>query len=404
MKGKNNNVFLRLTAPILEIRMMYRNFAGLGLAVLALTSLPLVSAAAAIGMTPAQWEADGQVSFAKKDGFPNGVMSVNGAGATAKDVQFSNGTIEYDINEDGDEQETSGIWFRRQDKDTSDYLYLRPFDGCADSGECVQYAPVVRGKVQWDVYPEYQASAPIHLSGWNHVKIVVSGKQMQVFLNRETTPSLKVGNLEGNAPSGGVQLRGNASYANVVITPNAVEGLDPAPAVDPTAADARYVRHWQLSPVSSIAVGKEVQWGDMPPSAGWERIDAERKGFVNISRQHGTPGGEPDLIWLKTTISSERAQEKHVKLGFARQVWIFANGKPVYVDKNFYYPASARKNPLGRMAIENGMFQLPLQRGDNDIVIAISNDLHSRGHYGWGFEMRLDDVDGLKLQAAKPAM
>lgn len=55
-----------------------------------------------------------------------------------------------------------------------------------------------------------------------------------------------------------------------------------------------------------------------------------------------------------------------------------------------------------RMSIESGEFQLPLHSGDNDV--AISNDLHSRGHYGWGFEMRLDDVDGIQLQNAKPAM
>lgn len=385
--------------------MTYRNLAGLGLAALAWTSLPLASSAAVIEMTAAGWDADGQVKFSRQDAYPSGVMTVSGAGATVKGLAFSNGTIEYDINEDGDEEEASGVWFRRQDQSTADYLYLRPFDGCAESGECIQYAPVVRGKVQWDVYPEYQAGAPLHLNGWNHVKVLVSGKQMRVFLNRQEQPALVVGNLEGAAMSGAIQLRGNASYANVVVTPDAVDGLDPAPAADPTAADARYVRHWLLSPISSIAAGKTVQWADMPASAGWARIDAERKGFVNISRQHGTPKGQPDLIWLKTTISSERVQEKSVKLGYARQVWVFANGKPIYADDNVYYPASARKG-LARMTIDNGTFQLPLQSGDNEIVIAISNDLHSssNGHYGWGVEMRLDDVDGVKLQGAKPAM
>lgn len=387
--------------------MTHRKIAALGLAALALAALAAPSPpsrAATIALTPARWDADGQLSFSRPAGYPGGVMTVRGAGATIKDLQFANGTIEYDINEDGDEEETSGVWLRRQDRATAEYLYLRPFDGCAASGECLQYAPVVRGKVQWDVYPEYQASGPIHLRGWNHVKLVVSGQQMRVFLNREATPSLSVGHLEGGAASGGVQLRGNASYANVTVTPGAVEGLDPAPLADPTATDPRYVRHWLLSPMSSIAVGKEVALAGMPAGGGWEAIDAERKGYVNISRRHGTPGGTPDLIWLKTTIGSARAQQKNVRLGFARQVWIFANGKAVYVDKNFYYPASARKPPLGRMSIDNGQFQLPLREGDNDIVIAISNDLHSLGHYGWGFEMRLDDVDGITLPATPPSM
>lgn len=383
--------------------MLNSHFSRLG-AALALAAIPVAAFAGPVAMTPAQWEADGRIGFSQPAGFPGGVMTVKGAGAIAKGITFASGTIEYDINEDGDEDETSGIWFRRQDGATSDYVYLRPFDGCAASGECIQYGPVVRGKVQWDVYPEYQATAPLHLHGWNHVKLVVSGRQMRVYVNREATPSLRVDHLEGDAASGGIELRGNASYANVMITPDAVEGLDPAASVDPTAAQAGYVRHWSLSPLSSINIGKEVAFADMPATAGWEAIDAERKGFVNIGRVHGTPGGTPDLIWLKTTITSARAQVKHVALGFARQVWIFANGKSVYVDKNFYYPAALRKQPLGRMSIENGGFDLPLQAGANEIVIAISNDLHSRGHYGWGFEMRLDDVDGVQLQAAAAGM
>lgn len=391
--------FRAVPAPFQRIHMPHHPYFSASVAALALAALPLIAAAGPVALTPARWQADGQVRFSQQAGFPGGVMTVEGAGAIAKDVTFASGTIEYDINEDGDEEETSGIWFRRQDKATSDYVYLRPFDGCAASGECIQYSPVVRGKVQWDVYPEYQAAAPLHLHGWNHVKLVVSGQQMRVFVNRERTPSLSVAHLEGNAARGGIELRGNASYANVVITPDAVEGLVPVAGADPTAAQPGYVRHWLLSPLSSIAIGKEVAFADMPDAAGWETLDAERKGFVNISRAHGTPGGTPDLIWLKTAMQSARAQTKHVALGFARQVWIFANSKPVYVDKNFYYPAALRKRPLGRMSIENGGFDLPLRAGANEIVIAISNDLHSKSHYGWGFEMRLDDVDGVQLQS-----
>jgi len=34
----------------------------------------------------------------------------------------------------------------------------------------------------WDLSDEYQAGATIYQKGWNHVKLVVSGKQMRVFV------------------------------------------------------------------------------------------------------------------------------------------------------------------------------------------------------------------------------
>jgi hypothetical protein len=398
------------TAPTGARASLRRALAALTLAATPWSAIGAAAPAQAIDMVAARWEANGALAFSTQDGFPRGLMTVKGPGAILKDVLFTNGTIEYDINEDGDEDETSGIWFHQRDRATAEYVYLRPAPDCPGSVECIQYGPVVQDHVQWDVYPEYQASAPVRQHGWNHVKLVISGKRMNVFINREATPSLQVGHLESDSPSGQIQLRGNATYANVVVTPDAVEGLAPAPSIDPTAADARYVRHWQLSPASTIAIDTELGLADMLEATAlaattpWEPIAAERKGFVNLSRSHGTPRGAPDLVWLKTTITSERAQTKQVALGFARQVWIFANGAPVYTGKNFYYPAAARTTPLARMTLDNGTFALPLVAGKNEVVMAISNDLRSRGHYGWGFAMRLADIDGLALPGVKPAM
>jgi len=73
--------------------MTYRKLAGLGLAALALTSLPLISRAAVVELSAERWDADGQVSFAKQTAYPGGVMTIHGAGATVKGLQFSNGTI-----------------------------------------------------------------------------------------------------------------------------------------------------------------------------------------------------------------------------------------------------------------------------------------------------------------------
>jgi hypothetical protein len=94
---------------------------------------------------------------------------------------------------------------------------------------------------------------------------------------------------------------------------------------------------------------------------------------------------------------------RRVSLGWAREVWIFVNGKPVFVSANTYYPSSARKG-LGRMALDNGSFNLPLRAGRNDIELAISDDLQSSHHWGWGFMWKFDQVTGLKFPATVAGM
>jgi hypothetical protein len=115
---------------------------------------------------------------------------------------------------------------------------------------------------------------------------------------------------------------------------------------------------------------------------------------VNVSRVYGLPLPRPSraVVWLKTTIHSDSAQQKHVELGWAREIVVYVNGQLVFADKNLYMPPEARKTPDGRLSLENGSLMLPLRAGDNEVAIAIVNNF-----YGWGLKMRMDDVKGLLL-------
>jgi hypothetical protein len=113
-----------------------------------------------------------------------------------------------------------------------------------------------------------------------------------------------------------------------------------------------------------------------------------------VTRLYGLPVSRPDraLVWLKTTIHSSAAQQKHVELGWAREIFVFVNGQIVFADKNLYQPAGARKSPDGRLSLENGSLVLPLKAGDNELAIAVADDF-----YGWGLAMRFDDVKDIVL-------
>ena len=80
----------------------------------------------------------------------------------------------------------------------------------------------------WDIYPGSQAPARYVPGQWNHVKLVVSGRRLRVWVNGGA-PALDVTRLEGDAHEGAIVLQGTGFLANVKVTPGAVEGLDPRP-------------------------------------------------------------------------------------------------------------------------------------------------------------------------------
>lgn len=312
-----------------------------------------------------------------------------------KDLTFHDGTIEYDVVTNTDMG--AGFIFRGADKDNYEEFYLRPRPKCEDAPDCVQYAPQTHGVLLWDVFPQYQGPAPLRQGDWNHVKLVVSGRRMNIFINGATEPTLKIGRLEGDSEQGSIMLDGPGIFANLTVNPAAVEGLPGTPEKDPAASDGRYVRHWQLSPYTKLAADQAPALADLPPaSAKWTPLEAERAGLVNVSRVYGVPARGPEraVVWLKTSIHSSNEQQKHVSLGWAREISVFVNGKLVFADKNLYQPPQARKTPDGRLSIENGSFTLPLKAGNNELAVAVVNNF-----YGWGLEMRLDDLKGLRLTA-----
>ncbi|MGA2538540.1 MAG: family 16 glycoside hydrolase [Terracidiphilus sp.] len=374
---------------------------SLGLFMLMASCLAQAAEQVKIPMTADRWTTTaGTVNFVEFKGKPsielkagNYAQHVPSGAVALNDLTFRNGTIEYDVAATSDMG--ASFVFRRADKDNYEMFYLRPRPNCDAAPDCVQYAPQTHGVLLWDLFPQYQGPAPLRMGEWNHVKLVVSGKRMNVFINGSTAPTLKIGRLEGDTGEGSLMLQGPGIFANLVVTPDEVEGLTSDPEGDATASDERYVRHWQISPFSKLDNDQSPTLADMPASsASWVPLEAERGGLVNASRVYGLPLPRPDraVVWLKTTIRSDSAQQKHVSLGWAREIVVFVNGQLVFADKNLFQPPVARKTPDGRLSLENGSLMLPFKAGDNELAVAIVDNF-----YGWGLEMRFDDVKGLLL-------
>ena len=355
-----------------------------------------------IPLTADHWTTNSNATFITKEAFPRGMLQVTSESeegfAALKGRSFNNGTIEFDIKPVGEEM--PGIRFHQRDGDNAEMLYIRVSPNCPASQDCLQYVPIIKGRVLWDVYPQYQASAPFRENEWNHLRLVISGKRMNVYVNGRAEPSLRVAHLEGEASSGTIAFEGTAYYANLTLAPGVTDGLDPTPMVDPAAHDRRYLTRWEGSDPVSMSSTDHLGLMDMPSSGvTWSPVVPDDGGLINLSRYHAptTKHSPPQVIWLRTTVQSDRAQVRHVAIGWLREIWIFANGKPVFSGKNLYNVKGGRKPPDGRLSLQNDGFDLPLHKGTNDIVVAIDgNTPDMSGRYGWGFIMRMDRAAGLK--------
>lgn len=158
---------------------------------------------------------DGVATFARDEGIPTGTMTLNEGVATLGEGTFAQGQIDFDIKPLG--YSDAGIIFRRRGDDDGEFVYVRANPDCPAAQDCVQYAPVTHGLMGWNIYPNYQASAPINATGWNHLTIRVAGDRMQVFVNHAAEPVLTVPRLLGLTSQGGIALKGPAVYANLIV-------------------------------------------------------------------------------------------------------------------------------------------------------------------------------------------
>lgn len=315
---------------------------------------------------------------------------------TLRDFAFADGTLEYDFAPD-EESFFAALAFRRQDGDNTEHVYLRTsFAGQDQVNEAFQYAAVVDGVNYWDLSPDFQAAVAIDSAGWNHVKLVVRGRQLLAYVNDMDEPVLYVPRMDGDTTAGAIGFAGPGYYANLSYSP-ATEGLAGEEGYDPTLGDGRYLRDWQVSAPRPVEPTRALSTLELPAdTVAFHPIAAERRGLVNLSRPYGnslsegkTPDDERRVAWLRQTITSDAARTVSVDLGFSDDVAVWVNGRLVYADEN-NYGSPQMKYPRGRASIDNASFRLPLEAGDNELTVALANDF-----FGWGLLARIRETEGL---------
>jgi hypothetical protein len=365
--------------------------------VLLASAAPAQTALAAPPDSP-RWEFEGEARPAEYLG--RKCLHLDGGAAVLKDFELRDGVIDVDVATPA-KRGFFGLQFRIVDDGSSaEWVYLRQHkSGLPDA---MQYTPVLHTGANWQIYngPGFTGAVDIPRDSWFHLRLEVTGAQAKLYVKEMDKPALVMNDLKSGVRKGQVALHvliGETYFSNFEVhtTPDAPweRRLPPMP--------AGTVTKWRLSP-SYDALARNLEEAPAgSESIQWQDVEAEPPGFVVLYRYREAPHLpvsfandfskrlEPQpgmkLVYARTTIESDRDQVKKLYIGYSDDVSVFLNGKILYRGRSAQY----FRDPgfLGIVNPENDAVYLPLKKGSNELMLAVS-ELGG----GWGFVCRLVDV------------
>ncbi|WPU96341.1 hypothetical protein SNE25_12510 [Mucilaginibacter sabulilitoris] len=141
--------------------------------------------------------------------------------AYPKTLHFKDGIIELDIASPTGKAGYVGMAFRIADAHHYETLYFRP--GSSGTINAIQYMPKKKAEFNWWDYEaeKYQAKSSLPLTAWFHVKVIVKGRMLTVFVNDQPKPVMTYSTLDPDLKTGsvGFWLGNSASgaYKNLVV-------------------------------------------------------------------------------------------------------------------------------------------------------------------------------------------
>jgi hypothetical protein len=295
-----------------------------------------------------------------------------------------------------------GLQFRLSDDgSTAEWVYLRPHKSGAP--DALQYTPVLHTGANWQIYngPGFTGAVDIPRDAWFHLRLEVAGAQAKLYVKDMATPALVMSDLKSGAQKGQLALyvlTGATYFSNFEVrtTPDAPWERR-LPSMPPGT-----LTKWSLSP-SYEALSRDLERPLAPAEADtmrWQEVEAEPPGFVVLYRHLEAPHPrvsfandfskrlEPQpgmrVVYARTTIESDRDEVRKLLIGYSDDVSVFLNGRILYRGRSAQY----FRDPgfLGIVNPENDAVYLPLRKGPNELLLAVS-ELGG----GWGFVCRLAD-------------
>lgn len=313
--------------------------------------------------------------------------------ARLKDQEFFTGVLEYDIYVT-ERRGFPGIHFRMQDRGNYEEFYIRPHQ--SGNPDANQYTPVFNGNAAWQLYfgERFSTAYAYKMNSWNHIKLVVTETELEVYINDMDKPMLTVDELKHVHKPGGLELSAGGPsgfrMANFKITRTdnvQIKGK----AKDIEEVPEGLIKQWSVSNAFAekkldqvTTLGNEHKKG-----LNWTNLEAEERGYVNLSRQ-SLISEQTNTVFAKVTIQSDKKQVKKLYYGLSDRGVIYLNGEALAASYNSFRSQDYRH--LGTIGFNDAVY-LPLKKGENELWIAISEDFG-----GWGVMAAFIRPDGINLK------
>lgn len=377
-------------------------------AIVFLSSILTASSQKTIPFTDKRWKIEGQAQMVD---FYKGYECIylRGARATLADAQFLNGIIEFDICLT-EQTAFAGFFFRQTNAGNYEEFYFRAhLSGKPDS---YQYTPVFNGDPAWQLYhvqfdgvnDGYIHWKPIGaLNGfngvieypferWAHVKLLVKNDKAELYFDNKSEPAAVINKLLQEQKAGAIGIYSNISamrFANFSYTQTddvVLKKNEAALNIIP----ANSIMQWQVSNPFKEDVLKNMNQLDATfvNKLSWKKLAIENGGFANLARL--SPVTDSNTVLAKITVISDKDQVRKLDFGYSDRVKAFCNGQAIYSGNNSFRTRDYRY--LGTIGYFDAIY-LPLKKGENTIILAVSETFG-----GWGVMGKWENMDGIQVR------
>jgi hypothetical protein len=324
-------------------------------------------------------------------------LRLKGGTAILEGVSLLDGWIAFDMSFSPERGFAGGIW-RVEDEESHELFYLRPHQ--SGNPDASQYTPVFHGIWGWQLYhgPRYTVPIDHRFGEWMRVKIVFAGRRAAVYVDDPETPVLVVDDLKREPEAGAVGLSvgdfAPAWFSNFTYGEHGGGEL-PAPAAGAETTPGTLAA-WRVSDAfaeSDVEGLTELDAGHLDART-WTRLAADPSGLTDLARVQGISRGR-DTVFAAVTLESDAARTVALAFGFSDRVRVYLNGRLLFRGDDAFRTRDYRF--LGSIGYFDRLY-LPLNAGDNELVLAVSEDFG-----GWGVQARLEDPDGVVVRTPGPA-
>lgn len=314
-------------------------------------------------------------------------LRLKGGGALLPEVDIKNGLIEFDI-AITPERGFAGLMFRWQSAGNYENFYVRPHQ--SGNPDANQYQPVTNNTSSWQLYHGEGYSAPVEYryDEWLPVKVLYAEDEALIFIDSDE-PVFRVTDLKREITGGAIGVSSSnfsaVHFANFRYTQIANQYALPPVANDATALDGR-IPEWEVSDSfdGAVLAGASTLETDAQQGRTWTTMSAEDSGITNLAEVIVDENGG-NTVFTRHVFAGNRGESKLLSFGYSDKASVYLNGTLIYSGDNTYLTRDYRY--LGTIGLFDSVV-LPLKKGDNELVIAVSEAFG-----GWGIMGKISDLE-----------